>query len=197
MISFTRVGLRATLYHLQTLGQISTRLRREEQRSPHRLLFLHTHLHKAIEEFLRNSSTLLNPRLLLAPAEELRRLHDPDCRVHEVRQGLAQEVRPGAKVRVEDEDHVTRRTGKGVSKVSSFLEFGAIRSSHVWKQEGSAKRAGADVSETRATRDALGCLAMCCDTRSGNATQRRRVEAIDCHDNLTRHSLRTRCSHGA
>lgn len=66
--------------------------------------YAEAHLHQAIEELLRYSSTLLHPGLFFTPAEELGRLNNTDRGIDQVRDSLTQEVCPRAEVRIEDRD---------------------------------------------------------------------------------------------
>lgn len=92
---------------------------------------LYPYLHHAVKELLSNPSSLLDPRLLLSPSEKLRRLHDADGRVQEIRDGLPEKIRTRAEVGIEDGDEIGGGSREGVPQVPRFLELRTIRSTHV------------------------------------------------------------------
>lgn len=98
--------------------------------------FLATDLHDAVVILQHGPRSLLHPCLFRRGAEVLRCLKDGSVGVgHHVRDRLEEELRTGAEVRIEDGEELAGGLREGVTQITRFLEFWAIRSNHVGEAE--------------------------------------------------------------
>src|SRR5215469_5644074 len=67
--------------------------------------------------------------------EELRRLHDPDARIIEVRQRLSEKIAPRHKVSVEDDEVLASGAFEGIPQVARLLHPAAVLANHVHEPE--------------------------------------------------------------
>ena len=100
-----------------------------------------TYLLHAVKKLLAHPRSLLDPRLLRPPGEELRSLQYSDRGVRQVRDRLGQEVSPGTKVSVENHEGLASRHRKSMPEVPRLSRCRAISPPYVCGEQGEGRGA--------------------------------------------------------